>query len=133
MDVSDGVLVADASGFSTALNYTGGTLQVVAGGALCSTAIGCALGAPLMTLGANNLYEAYTGDTGLVRDYLDYNFGEHTYFTVDIGVSLLGGGVMAFERVGMQSGSQFINGFNNVDRASDLYNYNTNLGRALIY
>ena len=45
------------------------------GGALCSTAIGCAAGAPLATLGASNIQEGLTGEPGFVRQGATALFG----------------------------------------------------------
>lgn len=81
------------------ITTAGGAIQVATGVGLCSTGIGCALGAPLIAHGANNIYEGVTGEDGLLRDGYqaasqlltgDETYGDYAYGAVDVGTSLGG-------------------------------------------
>jgi hypothetical protein len=61
--------------YRTATTF-GGAGQALLGGALCSTAVGCAAGAPLATLGASNIQEGLTGNPGFVRQGATALFGD---------------------------------------------------------
>ena len=67
-----GNFVLDEGGsivFRTATTI-GGAGQILLGGALCATAVGCAAGGPLAVLGASNIQEGLTGEPGFVRSQL---------------------------------------------------------------
>ncbi|MET1256837.1 DUF4225 domain-containing protein [Aliikangiella maris] len=81
------------------ITTVGGTIQVVTGAGLCSTGLGCVLGAPLIAHGANNIYEGVTGEDGLLREGYqaasklltgDEVYGDYAYGAVDVGTSLGG-------------------------------------------
>ncbi|WP_083915660.1 RHS repeat-associated core domain-containing protein [Thiofilum flexile] len=74
------------------LGFVGGAAQAGLGGALCSTVAGCVLGAPIIGLGASNMYEAYTTEDGPARK-LTYTvvgkeYGDLAYAGVNIGGGL---------------------------------------------
>lgn len=48
-------------------SIVGGGGQMLLGGALCSTAVGCAVGGPIAALGASNIQEGWTGEPGFAR------------------------------------------------------------------
>lgn len=72
----------------------GGGGQVLLGGALCSTVAGCAIGAPVATLGASNIQEGLTGEDGFARDAFQSVLGERagdlTFGVVNLGTSIGG-------------------------------------------
>lgn len=72
----------------------GGTGQIMLGGAICSTAVGCAAGAPIALLGASNIQEGLTGENGFVREAsistLGDAFGNLAVDAVNIGSSIGG-------------------------------------------
>lgn len=53
----------------------GGGGQVLLGGALCTTVLGCSIGAPVATLGASNIQEGLSGEPGFVRAASQELFG----------------------------------------------------------
>jgi type VI secretion system secreted protein VgrG len=61
---------------------------------LCSTVAGCAIGAPIATLGASNIQEGLTGEDGFARDVFQSVLGERTgdltFGVVNLGTSIGG-------------------------------------------
>ena len=53
--------------------------------------------------GANNIYEGWTGDTGIIRDLYEYNVGEGSYAKMDLALSAGTATFGAVTRVGMSS------------------------------
>jgi hypothetical protein len=106
----DGIRWGQAA--SGAAKVLGGGLQMLGGAGLCSSGLGCAVGAPVATLGGFNAYQGATmiGDaiqgkssdgTNIVRDaFVDFSpkWGQFAYDTVDLaaGVGTL------FPRVAMK-------------------------------
>ena len=58
------------------LTAFGGAGQVLLGGALCTTGVGCGLGIVITTLGASNIQEGLTGEDGFARDAFQSVLGE---------------------------------------------------------
>jgi len=72
----------------------GGGGQVLLGGGLCTTGLGCVLGAPIATLGASNIQEGLTGEDGFVRDFaqdiLGETNGDYAVGALNLGTSIGG-------------------------------------------
>ena len=79
---------------SRTLTTVGGGGQVLFGGALCTTIVGCTLGAPIATLGASNIQEGITGQDGFARYGFQFLFGENSgdwaFGAVNLGTSIGG-------------------------------------------
>ena len=75
-----------------ALDLVGGSGQVGLGAGLCMTVVGCAVGAPLIMLGGNNLYSGWTEETGWVNDafrhYTNDSLGQKLHSATNIATSV---------------------------------------------
>ena len=97
---------------SKGVSYVANGVQFVAGATLTATGWGAILGVPMMAHASNNLYETYTGNTGILRNGEEM-FGLD-YDKVDIGVSLVSGVAGATRQVGARAinyGSNALKGY----------------------
>ena len=83
-----------ATDWTGAISVLGGTAQIGTGILACSSLVGCAGGAYLGAHGLNNIYEGFTGETGLLREGYRAIFGEDwgdiAYGAADVGTSVHG-------------------------------------------
>ncbi|MCZ2155447.1 MAG: DUF4225 domain-containing protein [Bryobacterales bacterium] len=79
---------------SRTMDVVGGAGMVIAGGAACTTGIGCAAGAPVATLGISSIQEGWTGEPGFVRSAattaLGVRAGNAATDVVNVGTSVAG-------------------------------------------
>nr|WP_240901074.1 RHS repeat-associated core domain-containing protein [Thioalkalivibrio sp. XN8] len=80
-------------------SVVGGGGQMLLGGALCSSAVGCAAGAPIGLLGASNIQEGWTGEPGFVRELAVATMSEQGANLVVDGANLVTSGYGLFRHV----------------------------------
>ncbi len=109
------------------ITMVGGGLQIIAGTALLSTGWLAPAGVMLIAHGSNNMYEGYTGDSGLLRDIYDYNVGKGYYKYFDVGISAVGAAPNLLARTGSKVITNYYPGKAQI--STPVYKYQTTAGK----